>query len=95
MKGMTFTADPKAIKSECLNGVYSEFASILGMDAALKIHSVFRGQQVFFPLELFSKEFIRGLIQSGECLRQERIPQYLRQNERGVRGKARGDDRRG
>ncbi len=62
MKGVTFMADPKAIKSECLNGVYSEFASILGMDAALKIHSVFRGQQIFFPLELFSKEFIRGQI---------------------------------
>lgn len=62
MKGVTFMADPKAIKSKYLNGVYSEFANILGIDAALKIHSVFRGQQVFFPVELFSKEFIRGQI---------------------------------
>ncbi len=53
-------ADTESIKSECLNGVYSEFASVLGIDAVLKIHSVFRGQQVFFPVELFSKEFIRG-----------------------------------
>lgn len=55
-------ADTESIKSECLNGVYSEFASVLGIDAVLKIHSVFRGQQVFFPVELFSKEFIRGQI---------------------------------
>lgn len=55
-------ANPNTLKSECLNGVYSEFASILGMEAALKIHSVFRGQQVFFPVELFSKEFIRSQI---------------------------------
>lgn len=62
MKGVTFMADPKAIKSEYLNGVYSEFANILGIEAALKIHSVFRGQQVSFPIELFSKEFIRSQI---------------------------------
>lgn len=62
MKGGTFLADTKALKSECLNGIYSEFASILGLDAALKIHSVFRGQQVFFPVELFSREFIRSQI---------------------------------
>lgn len=62
MKGVTLMANPKDIKSEYLNGIYSEFANILGMDAALKIHSVFRGQQVSFPIELFSKEFIRGQI---------------------------------
>lgn len=62
MKAVTLLADPKAIKNECLNGIYSEFASILGLDAASKIHSVFRGQQVFFPVELFSKEFIRAQI---------------------------------
>lgn len=62
MKGLMFMADPSVIKSEYLNGVYGEFANILGIDAALKIHSVFRGQQVFFPVELFSKEFIRGQI---------------------------------
>lgn len=62
MKGVTVMADPNSIKSKYFNGVYSEFANILGIDAALKIHSVFRGQQVFFPVELFSKEFIRGQI---------------------------------
>lgn len=62
MKGGKLLANPKAMTSECLNGIYSEFASILGMEAALKIHAVFRGQQVFFPVELFSKDFIREQI---------------------------------
>lgn len=62
MKGVTLLADPKSIKNECLNGIYSEFANVLGIEAALKIHSIFRGQQVFFPVELFSKEFIRSQI---------------------------------
>lgn len=55
-------ADPKTMTNDCLNGIYSEFANALGMDAAIKIHSLFRGQQVFFPIELFSKEFIRSQI---------------------------------
>ena len=62
MRGVTLLADPKTMKNDCLNGIYSEFANALGMDAAIKIHSLFRGQQVFFPIELFSKEFIRSQI---------------------------------
>lgn len=54
--------DPKEIKGEHLNGVYSEIASILGIDVALKLHSTYRGQQVTFPVNLFSKDFIRQQI---------------------------------
>lgn len=50
--------DTKNIKSEYLNGVYNDLANLLGVDGALKIHASFRGQQVTFPVELFSKEFI-------------------------------------
>ncbi len=50
--------DTKNIKGEYLNGSYSELASVVGIDAVLKIHSKFRGTQIFLPVELFSKEFI-------------------------------------
>lgn len=46
------------IKGEYLNGVYNELANLLGIDVILKIHASYRGQQVTFPVELFSKEFI-------------------------------------
>ena len=46
------------IKGEYLNGVYNELANLLGIDVVLKIHASYRGQQVTFPVELFSKEFI-------------------------------------
>ena len=60
MRGEILMAlDPKAIKGEYLNGAYSELASILGMDAVLKLHATYRGQQIFYPVELFSKEFIK------------------------------------
>ena len=50
--------DKNKIKGECLNGAYSELSSVIGIDAVLKIHSKYRGTQMFFPVELFSKEFI-------------------------------------
>ena len=34
------------IKGEWLNGIYNELADLLGMDAAMEIHSAYRGQQV-------------------------------------------------
>ena len=54
--------DTENIKCEYLNGVYNELANLLGVDAVLKIHASYRGQQVTFPVELFSKEYIAGQI---------------------------------
>ena len=50
------------IKCEYLNGVYSELAGLLGIEAVLKIHSAYRGQQITFPVQLFSKEFLKKQI---------------------------------
>lgn len=58
MKGGEPVVDMKKMKCEHLNGAYNEFANLLGIDAVLKIHAAYRGQQVTFPVELFSKEFI-------------------------------------
>ena len=49
--------DLSEIKCENLNSIYNELADLLGIDAVLKIHSAYRGQQITFPVELFSKEF--------------------------------------
>lgn len=50
--------DLNKVKCEHLNGSYKDLANLLGVDAVLKIHSAYRGQQITFPVELFSKEFI-------------------------------------
>lgn len=62
MRGGRMALDNSNIKCEYLNGVYSELASIVGIETVLKIHSNYRGTQVFFPVELFSKEFIASQI---------------------------------
>ena len=56
--------DTGKLKCDHLNGVYNDFANLLGLDAALKIHSAYRGQQITFPVELFSREFIARQIVS-------------------------------
>ena len=57
MRGM-IAINTDDIKGEYLNGAYSELAALLGIDAVLKLHGKYRGTQLFFPLELFSRDFI-------------------------------------
>ena len=40
------------------NGVYEELVELLGLENTLKIHKHFRGQQVNFPMRLYSKSYI-------------------------------------
>lgn len=54
--------ETRDIRSEYLNGIYTELANLLGIDAAMKIHAHYRGQQVTFPVEFFSKQFTKSRI---------------------------------
>lgn len=58
MKEVFTDMDPKNIESEYLNGVYNEIANLLGVEGALVLHSAFRGQQINFPVNFFTSEFI-------------------------------------
>ena len=40
------------------NGVYEELVELLGLENTLKIRKHFRGQQVNFPMRLYSKSYI-------------------------------------
>lgn len=58
MWGMRMEFDKDKLKSEHLNGSYAEIATLLGVEAAMKLHSRYRGTQVSFPVELVSREYI-------------------------------------
>lgn len=58
----TFSCDFDKIKCEDLNGAYNEIAELLGIEAAVKLHETFRGQQLTFPVHLFCKDFIERQI---------------------------------
>ncbi len=58
MKEVYVKMDPSKLKCEYLNGAYNDIANLLGIDAVLKLHAAYRGQQITFPVQLFTKEFI-------------------------------------
>ena len=48
--------------SELLNTVYKEISEKLGMDTALEIYRMFKGQQISFPMRFFNPAVIQKLI---------------------------------
>lgn len=52
-----------AIKNpELLNNVYKEISERLGMDTAMEIYRMFKGQQISFPVRFFNPAKIQKLI---------------------------------
>ncbi len=48
----------KDLHPDHLNGIYREIATLLSCEAALALHHAFRGQQISFPVEVLSREYI-------------------------------------
>lgn len=49
-------------KSELLNAVYKEIGEKLGMDTAMSIYQMFKGQQINFPVRFFNPAKIQQLV---------------------------------
>ena len=48
--------------SELLNTVYREISEKLGVDTAMEIYQMFKGQQINFPVRFFNPARIRRII---------------------------------
>ena len=49
-------------ESELFNEVYREISSTLGLDVAIAIYQMYKGQQITFPVHLFSAKRIQHSI---------------------------------
>ena len=47
---------------ELLNAVYREISEKIGMETALDIYQLFKGQQVTFPMRFFDGDYVRDRI---------------------------------
>ena len=47
---------------ELLNAVYKEISENLGMDTAMSIYQMFKGQQITFPVRFFNPSRIQELV---------------------------------
>jgi Mor family transcriptional regulator len=74
------------MEAENLAAVYQEIAILLDVDIAIKIHELFKGQQIIFPKQLYSKEYIYGYIHknyNGKNIRE--LSQMFDYSDRRVR----------
>ncbi len=46
------------MEADSLSNIYKEIAESIDVDTAVKIHKLFKGQQVIFPKQLYSQEYI-------------------------------------
>lgn len=49
-------------EKEYLNGIYKKIADLIGIDNAKLIFKEYRGQQITFPVEFYSKQYIYAQI---------------------------------
>ncbi len=50
------------IQGAHLNGIYKDFAEVLGLEITIQIYNHFKGLQVTFPTKLLSLEYVKGNI---------------------------------
>ena len=62
MREVFTTMQTDEIKSTQFNHIYRELAELLGVEAVLKIHTAYRGQQINFPVNLFTREYVQEQI---------------------------------
>ncbi len=46
------------VDNQFLNGIYKDLAALVGEENAKNIYNEYRGQQITFPVEFYSKEYI-------------------------------------
>ena len=51
--------------AENLSGIYKEIAYATDFNTAIKIHELFKGQQIVFPQKLYDKEFVYSYIRDN------------------------------
>ena len=72
--------------SEDFAEVYYEIANAVGAEIAVKMHSLFKGQQIQFPQKLYKKEYIYAYIKkhyNGQNVRE--LSQKFGYSDRRVR----------
>lgn len=52
----------EGLENDFLNGIYTELANLIGIEFTKVIYDEYKGQQITFPVEFYSKKFIHNQI---------------------------------
>ena len=53
------------MEAKDFSAIYEEIADAAGADVAIKIHKLFKGQQILFPQKLYKKSYIYEYIREN------------------------------
>ena len=53
------------MEAEAFADIYCEIANAVGAENAVKIHELFKGQQILFPQKLYKKTYIYEYIRTN------------------------------
>ena len=76
----------KKVDSNELNGIYKEFAEVLGFEVTQLIFKYFKGLQVTFPTKLLSKNYVeRKVVEEYNGSNMKELARKYNYSERWVR----------
>ncbi len=75
----------KYVRSQDMVGVYSELAELIDTESVKKIYERFRGQQVVFPMRLYTKEFVLRQAEANEDISIKKLAAEYGYSERRLR----------
>ena len=84
-KKVGVTLSDKNIKPSDLAGIYKDIAELIGIEAALRLHKEFQGQQITFPKKVFSKAYILHQLEVNKNLNIRSIATEYGYTERRLR----------
>ena len=83
----------KGIEYDALNDIYKNLIDVVGLECAEKLYDHYRGQQLNFPVRLFSSDYIKKtLIEQGENCDMKHLSRNLGCSERWIKKLAKNND---
>ena len=73
-------------ESNLFNSVYREIGAELGLDAAIRVYQMFKGQQITFPIHLFDSKLIhRNIIKEYDGTNVKELAKKYGYSEKTIR----------
>ena len=75
----------KKVDSSDFSGVYQDMVENLGVEVTKKVHKYYKGQQVTFPIRLYSKKYILERLKEYDGTNLKALSRELGYSERWLR----------
>lgn len=75
----------RAIDTSDFNGIYEEMVQILGIETVRKINKYYKGQQITFPIRLYSRKYILKRLEEYDGKNLKALSRELGYSERWLR----------